>query len=262
MNSEAISAILSKHPALKASKAKLEAMEPGAYVVHRSWGFGQIKSFDDADQKLVIDFKGKKAHRMDPVFCVTSMEVLPAKHILARKETEPAKVKELVEDNPVQLVIDTLSAYPGKAASAIELEIVLSQVVGEEKFKRWFSNVKKQLVKDPRVGVPAKKTEAYIVRDEPVSAETEIMEEFSNTRSARRRISLAEDLLAASIKEESKAGLGQVLSGITALTSLRRPSAQGLISTSWKPHSMKKRCMASASARRFQRAGNSRASAW
>ena len=215
MNSEAISAILSKHPALKASKAKLEAMEPGAYVVHRSWGFGQIKSFDDADQKLVIDFKGKKAHRMDPVFCVTSMEVLPAKHILARKETEPAKVKELVEDNPVQLVIDTLSAYPGKAASAIELEIVLSQVVGEEKFKRWFSNVKKQLVKDPRVGVPAKKTEAYIVRDEPVSAETEIMEEFSNTRSARRRISLAEDLLAASIKEESKAGLGQVLSGIT-----------------------------------------------
>ena len=91
MNSEAISAIVSKHPALKASKAKLEAMEPGAYVVHRSWGFGQIKSFDESDQKLVIDFKGKKSHRMDPVFCVTSMEVLPAKHILARKETDAAQ---------------------------------------------------------------------------------------------------------------------------------------------------------------------------
>ncbi|HRG54976.1 MAG TPA: GreA/GreB family elongation factor [Lacunisphaera sp.] len=215
MNSEAISAIVSKHPALKASKAKLEAMEPGAYVVHRSWGFGQIKSFDDADQKLIIDFKGKKGHPMDPVFCVSSMEVLPAKHILARKETEPAKVKALIEDDAVQLVIDTLSAYPGKAASAIELEIVLAQVVGEEKFKKWFSSVKKQLVKDPRVGVPAKKTEAYIVRDEPVSAESEIMEEFAGTRSARRRISLAEDLLAASIKEESKASLATVLSGIT-----------------------------------------------
>jgi transcription elongation factor GreA len=215
MNSEAISTIVSKHPALKASKAKLEAMEPGAYVVHRSWGFGQIKSFEESDQKLVIDFKGKKSHRMDPMFCVSSMEVLPTKHILARKETEAAKVKELVEDDPVQLVIDTLSTYPGKAASAIELEIVLSQVVGEEKFKRWFSGVKKQLVKDPRVGVPAKKTEAYIVRDEPVSAETEIMEEFANTRSARRRISLAEDLLAASIKEEAKASLAEVLSGIT-----------------------------------------------
>src|SRR4051812_10432848 len=215
MNSEAISAIVSKHPALKASKAKLEAMEPGSYVVHRSWGFGQIKEYDEADQKLVIDFKGKKAHRMDPVFCVGSMDVLSPKHILARKETEPAKVKQLVEDDPVQLVIDTLSAYPNQAASAIELEIVLTQVIGEDKFKRWFSNVKKQLIKDPRVGVPAKKTEAYVVRDEPVSAETEIMEEFTNTRSARRRIALAEDLLAASIKEESKPSLAHVLSGIT-----------------------------------------------
>jgi transcription elongation factor GreA len=215
MNSEAISAIIAKHPALKASKAKLETMEPGSYVVHRSWGFGQIKSYSEADQKLIIDFKGKKGHPMDPVFCVTSMEILPAKHILARKETEPDKIKELIENDPVQLVIETLSAYPGKAASAIEVEIVLTQVVGEDKFKRWFSNVKKQLVKDPRVSVPAKKIECYIVRDEPVSAETEIMEEFTNTRSARRRISLAEDLLAASIKEESKPSLAAVLSGIT-----------------------------------------------
>ena len=215
MNSEAITATIAKHSAMKGSKAKLESMEPGAYVVHRSWGFGQIKEYDESDQKLVIDFKGKKNHRMDPVFCVGSMEVLPAKHILARKETEPAKVKELIADDPVQLVIDTLSAYSNKAASAIELEIVLTQVVGEEKFKRWFSNVKKQLIKDPRVGVPAKKTDCYVVRNEPVSAETEIMEEFANTRSARRRISLAEDLLAASIKEESKQSLAQVLSGLT-----------------------------------------------
>ncbi len=215
MNSEAITSLLAKHPALKASKAKLEAMEPGNYVVHRSWGFGQIKDYDETDHKLVINFKDKKAHHMDPVFCVASMEVLPAKHILARKETEPAKVKALLEDDPVQLVIDTLSAYPNKAASAIELEHVLNQVVGEEKFKRWFAGVKKQLIKDPRVGVPAKKTDCYVVRDEPVSAEAEILEAFTTTRSARRRITLAEDLLAASIKEESKASLQQVLSGIT-----------------------------------------------
>ena len=215
MNSEAISAIIAKHATLKTSKAKLEAMEAGTYVVHRSWGFGQIKEYDESDMKLVIDFKGKKSHRMDPAFCVASMDVLPAKHILARKETEPKVIKALIEDDPMQLVIDTLSAYPNKAATAIELEIVLTQVVGEEKFKRWFSSVKKQLIKDPRIGVPAKKTDCYIVRAEPVSAESEIMEEFTNTRSARRRISLAEDLLAASIKEESKASLSKVLTGIT-----------------------------------------------
>jgi len=215
MNSEVISAIIAKNPALKASKSKLEAMEAGAYVMHRSWGFGQIKSFDESSGKLVIDFKGKKSHAMDPAFCINTMEVLPAKHILARKETEAAKVEDLIENNPVQLVIETLSVYPNKAASAIELESTLTQVVGEEKFKRWFSNVKKQLIKDPRVGVPAKKTEVYVVREEPVSAEDEILEAFGTTRSARRRITLAEDLLAASIKEESKPGLQSVLTGLT-----------------------------------------------
>jgi transcription elongation GreA/GreB family factor len=215
MNSEAISTILAKHPAHKASKTKLEAMEPGAYVVHRSWGFGQIKEYDESSQKLVIDFKGKKSHAMDPVFCVATMDVLPAAHILVRKETEGAKIKQLVEDEPVQLVVEALAGYPNKAASVIELETTLAQIVGEEKFKRWFANTKKHLAKDPRVSVPAKKTELYILRDEPVSAEDEILEAFGATRSARRRITLAEDLLAASIKEESKAGLQQVLTGIT-----------------------------------------------
>lgn len=215
MNSDAVSAILAKNPALKASKAKLEAMEPGSFVVHRSWGFGQIKSYDESANRLVIDFKTKKGHAMDPAFCVNTMDVLPPKHILARKETESAKVTALIDENPVQLVIDTLTAYPNHAASAIELESVLAQVVGEEKFKRWFSNVKKQLIKDPRVGVPAKKTEVYVVRAEPVSAEDEILEAFGATRSARRRITLAEDLLAASIKEEAKAGLHKVLDGLT-----------------------------------------------
>jgi len=59
MNSEAVTALIAKTPSLKAAKPKLEAMEPGAYVVHRSWGFGQIKSYDEAAQRLIIDFKGK-----------------------------------------------------------------------------------------------------------------------------------------------------------------------------------------------------------
>ena len=91
MNSEAISALTAKTPSLKSAKAKLEAMEPGAYVVHRSWGFGKIKSYDEAAQRLVIDFDGKKGHPMDPAFCLTTMEVLSPKSLLVRKQTEPAR---------------------------------------------------------------------------------------------------------------------------------------------------------------------------
>ncbi len=214
MNSEAVSALIAKSPSLKAAKPKLEAMEPGAYVVHRSWGFGQIKKYDEAAQRLVIDFKEKKGHAMDPAFCITTMDVLPASHLLVRKETDTKKIAELIAENPAQLVVEALQAYPNHAATAIELEITLAQVIGEEKFKKWWSAAKKLIAKDPRIAVPEKKTECYVVRETPVSAEDEIVEQFNGTRSARRRIQLAEELMDAVGKKDVKADLSAVLKGL------------------------------------------------
>ena len=214
MNSEAVSALVAKNPPLKAHKANLEAMEPGAYVVHRSWGFGQIKSYDESTQRLLIDFKGKKAHPMDPAFCLNTMDVLPEKHLLVRKETEPKKIAELIAENPAQLVVESLESYPNHAATVIEMEITLAQVVGEDKFKKWWAAAKKAVAKDPRVAVPEKKTECYILRETPVSAEDEILEQFTSTRSARRRILLAEELIGATAKKDIKADLSSVLKGV------------------------------------------------
>ncbi len=214
MNSEAVSALIAKTPTLKPAKAKLESMEPGAYVVHRSWGFGQIKSYDEASQKLIIDFKGKKGHPMDPAFCISTMEVLPERHLLVRKETDSKRISQLIAEDPAQLVVEALEAYPNNAATVIELEITLAQVIGEEKFKKWWSAAKKAVAKDPRVAVPEKKTECYVLRETPVSAEDEILEQFNSTRSARRRIALAEELLGAIGKKEVKGDLSAVLKGV------------------------------------------------
>jgi len=214
MNSEAVSALLAKNPALKASKPKLEAMKPGAYVIHRSWGFGQIKSFDDTTLRLLIDFKGKKSHAMDPAFCVGTMDVLPDNHLLVRKETEPKKILELIADNPAQLIVEALESYPNRATTAIDLEITLAQVIGEDKFKKWWADARKAVAKDPRVSVPEKKTECYILRETPVSAEDEIFDQFNSTRSARRRIGLAEDFAAASAHKAAQATLTDVLKGV------------------------------------------------
>lgn len=215
MNSEAVSALVAKNPSLKAAKAKLEAMEPGSYCIHRSWGFGLIQAYDEASQKLTIDFANKKGHLMDPAFCITTMDVLPSNHILVRKQTEAAKVADLVENNPAQLVVETLASYPNSATTAIDLEITLAQVLGEEKFKKWWSTAKKAIAKDPRIAVPAKKTECYFVRETPVSAEDEITEAFNGTRSARRRIALAEQLIGATDKKNIKADLKAILAGVS-----------------------------------------------
>jgi len=215
MNSEAIAALVAKNPSLKAAKAKLEAMEPGAYCVHKSWGFGRIKSYDEAAQKLVIDFKSKPAHAMDPAFCIGTLDVLPPAHLLVRKETDPATLQKLIDKDPAQLLIEALAAYPNTAATQIEIEIVFAQVLGDDKFKKWWSTAKKAIAKDPRIAVPAKKTECYFVRETPVSTEDEITEKFNGTRSARLRVQLAEQLVETAGKQEIKADLEAILAGVT-----------------------------------------------
>ncbi|MBX7122125.1 MAG: GreA/GreB family elongation factor [Opitutaceae bacterium] len=215
MNTEAVNVLVAKNPSLKSAKAKLEAMEPGAYVTHRSWGFGQIQRYDEGNQKLIINFANKKAHPMDPAFCLTTMDVLPAKHLLVRKETESQHIADLIENNPAQLIVESLQAYPNNATTAIDLELTLAQAIGEDKFKRWWSSAKKAIAKDPRIAIPVKKTECYVLREIPVSAEDEILESFGATRSARRRIHLAEQLVSAAEKGESKTDLTAILAGVT-----------------------------------------------
>ncbi|OIR07312.1 transcription elongation factor GreA [mine drainage metagenome] len=215
MNSEAVSALIAKNPSLKTSKAKLEAMIPGAYVMHKSWGFGQIKAYNEGAQRLIIDFVGKKDHPMDPAFCATTMDVLPNGHLLVLKETQPERISKLIAEDPAQLVVDALQSYPNNATTAIDLEITLAQVIGEDKFKKWWSSAKKAIAKDPRISVPEKKTECYVLRDEPVSAESELLEQFNSTRSARRRILIAEQLLPSIAKKEILApDYSSVLKGV------------------------------------------------
>ncbi len=215
MNQEAVQELLKKKPELKSAKAKLEAMQPGSYCIHRSWGFGLIKEYDEADEKLIIDFEDKPGHRMDPVFCISTMEVLAADHILARKQTESKVIDEMIAKQPADLVIELLKQYPNSAATSAELESILVQVVGESRFKKWWTATKKTLAKDPRIAAPAKKTECYVLREDPISIEDELLEEFSGTRSARRKITIADKLLAtADTKKEVQSHLAEVLESV------------------------------------------------
>jgi len=215
MNEEAVLELITRKPELKPAKEKLESMQPGSYCIHQSWGFGQIKEYDEEGGKLIIDFEGKEGHRMDPGFCVVTMQVLPPEHLMARKETEPEAIAELISKNQGDLLVELLKQYPNGAASAVEVESILTQVVGADKFKKWWTATKKVLAKDPRIAVPPRKTGMYVLREEPVSIEEELIEEYNETQSAKRRVLIADKLLeTVREKPEIKEQLAVVLHGL------------------------------------------------
>ncbi|MDX2111847.1 MAG: GreA/GreB family elongation factor [Verrucomicrobiota bacterium] len=203
MNKEAIDLLIHQHPALKTSRDKLESMKPGAYVIHRAWGMGQIKEYDAKKNRLIIDFEdGKGGHPMDPAFCVDKVDVLSNKNILVRQKQSPGLIEELAKSNPCDVIVEILSHMPDQSASMAEIERLLNRLLGETEAKKYWASTKKLLVKEPRVQVPAKKTDPYVLREEPVKAEDEILEDFFQTKAPKKKIALASKLLEMSVKHE------------------------------------------------------------
>ena len=199
MNKEAIDALIEKNPKLVSARAKLEAMAPGNYCLHRSWGFGKIVDYDPVAAKIIIDFEeGKKGHAMAPAFCVDKLDVLKPNDILVRSRIEADLIEEMIKKAPGDLMCEIISAADGQAMTTAEIERVLARVIGPIKYKKWWTATKKVLVKDPRIGAPIKKSDPYIFRDEPVKPEQEILEQFHSTKNSKQKILLGEKLYALS----------------------------------------------------------------
>lgn len=215
MNEEAINLLVEKHPDLAVCKAKLEAMEPGAYCMHRSWGFGQIKSIEADTHRLIIDFEGKSGHAMDPVFCVDKLDILEPTNILVRQQQDPTAISEMIAKKPGDLIVEILRHCPDQCASPAELENLLRKLLGD-KYKAWWTKTKKVLVKDPRIATPNKKHEPYVFREEEVTPEQEILEDFYYIKNPLKKIQLAEKLYQLSDNvDEIRQDLPQILETLT-----------------------------------------------
>jgi transcription elongation factor GreA len=226
MNKESIDALIEKNPKMVSHRAKLETMVPGHYCLHRSWGFGKIVDYHAAEDRLIIDFEdGKKGHAMAPAFCVDKLDILKPNDMLVRSRTEPEVIEEMIKKKPGDLICEIIAASDEQAMMATEIERLLARVIGPIKYKKWWTATKKVLVKDPRIGVPLKKTEPYIYRDEPVKPEDEILEQFRGTKNSKQKIDLGEKLYALSenisvIREEMPQILAELTDAIANAKSL------------------------------------------
>jgi transcription elongation factor GreA len=217
MHAQFIDQLIEKNPQLKSSREKLVAMAPGAYCLNRSWGFGKIREYNASENKLIIDFENNRSgHPMDPAFCVDKLDILDADNILVQYHTNREHINELIEKRPVDLVVNVLSKCPDGAASATELETILSRLMDADRFKRWWNAVKKALAKEPRIACPAKKSDPYVLRDEPIHPDSHLLEEFFETKRPREKIWAAETLLhLAPAMPEVKERLSDVLETLT-----------------------------------------------
>src|SRR5258707_1066924 len=65
----------------------LVRLTTSGFCMHRSWGFGRIKTMDPVFGRFTIDFEEKPGHTMDLTFAAESLKPIPKDHILACKVT-------------------------------------------------------------------------------------------------------------------------------------------------------------------------------
>jgi transcription elongation GreA/GreB family factor/transcription elongation factor GreA-like protein len=172
----------------------LVQLTTNGFCMHRSWGFGRIRTVDTVFAKFTIDFPNKAGHAMDLAFAAESLKPIGKDHILARKVVDLEGLRQMAATNHLELVKLVLNSYGGKA-TADQLQQVLVPDVIRDDWKKWWEAAKRELKKDGHFQVPVKKTEPIIYQVKEVSLQNRLLGEFRTAKGLKARIVVAGELL-------------------------------------------------------------------
>src|SRR2546427_7811056 len=164
------------------------------FCMHRSWGFGRIKTVDTVFARFTIDFQNKTGHTMDLAFAAESLKPISKEHILARKAADLEALRQMAATNHLELVKLVLTSYGGKATVDQVQQALVPDVIRDD-WKKWWEAAKRELKKDGHFQVPLKKTESVVYQAKEVSLQDRLLEEFRTAKGLKARIAVAGELL-------------------------------------------------------------------
>lgn len=171
-----------------ADAEKLSKLEPGTFVLHKSWGVGRIAEWDLIGDRLLIDFEGKPGHALKIGFAITSLEILSADHLLARRLSDLDSLKAMAKEDPTALVELALKSSGGKM-SLDQLEGLLKpRVVSEADYKKWWEAAKRTLKGARHIVVPSKRQDPLVLRDSGEKPGAVMVRDFLSKRDLKGKL--------------------------------------------------------------------------
>ncbi len=176
---------------------KLDALKPGTFCLHKSWGFGRIAEWNLLLNQIVIDFAGKKAHGMQLQYAAENLTLIPAEHFLARKATDLAGTKKLAKDDPAALIRSILESLDGQANAQQISDWMVPDLFNEAEWKKWWESARRQMKASGSFSIPVKKTEPIQIRAEGISHADELIEAFNHARQPKQQLAALEQIVKA-----------------------------------------------------------------
>ncbi len=174
---------------------QLDKLKPGAFCLHKSWGFGRVAEWNLLLNQIVIDFAGKKMHPMQLQYAADNLTVIPAEHFLARKASDLMSIKKLAKEDPPAVMRNILESLDGQATVQEISNWLIGDLFTEAEWKRWWESTKKLLKSSGAFSIPAKKTEPIQLRGEGVSHADELIASFNQARQPKEQIATLEQII-------------------------------------------------------------------
>src|SRR3954463_9038690 len=172
----------------------LVQLTTSGFCMHRSWGFGRIRSVDTVFARFTIDFPNKPGHTMDLAFAADSLKPISKDHVLARKASDLEGLRQLAAKDHLELVKIVLNSFGGQATVDQIQQALVPDVIRDD-WKKWWEAAKRELKKDGHFQVPLKKTEPIVYQVQEVSLQNRLMEDFRSAKGLKARILVAGELL-------------------------------------------------------------------
>src|ERR1017187_5134073 len=172
----------------------LSQLTTNGFCMHRSWGFGRIKTVDTVFAKFTIDFPDKPGHSMDLSFAAESLKPISKDHVLARKSSDLEGLRQLAATNHLELVKVVINSYGGKATVDQIQQVLVPEVIRDD-WKKWWEAAKRELKKDGHFQVPLKKTEPVVYQAKEISLQDRLLAEFRAAKGLKARILITSELI-------------------------------------------------------------------
>lgn len=172
----------------------LVLLTTSGYCMHRSWGFGRIRTVDTVFARFTIDFTNKPGHTMDLAFAAESLKPISKEHILARKASDLEGLRQIAATNHLELVRLVLDSYGGRATVDQIQQALVPDVIRDD-WKKWWDAAKRELKKDGHFQVPLKKSDPIVYQSREVSLQDRLLGEFRGAKGLKARLVVAGELL-------------------------------------------------------------------
>jgi transcription elongation factor GreA-like protein/transcription elongation GreA/GreB family factor len=170
------------------------AFDVGNYVFHRSWGIGRINSMDD--DVFIIDFSGKKNHRMSLKMAVNALKILENDHIWVLKGTmKKEDLKTKVKSDPAWALKAIIKSFDNSTNMKIVKGEIVPNVLSQGEWAKWNTEARKILKTDPAFGTLPDKKDQFEVREIPITYEEKTFNKFRSEKNFFTRLQTIQDFL-------------------------------------------------------------------